>query len=109
MAFDKASEVKDKPTAILAKTFKGAGVKGEEHVLYFGYSISRALQCRHKVNTISKTVTIESIKIFYIKFIPNTEITRKRVVDRIRSYHDHLPRKVVQQYWGINNCFIVQS
>ena len=66
MAFDKASEVKDKPTAILAKTFKGAGVKGEEHVLYFGYIISRALQCRHKVNTISKTVTIESIKIFYI-------------------------------------------
>ncbi|XP_015761020.1 PREDICTED: transketolase-like isoform X2 [Acropora digitifera] len=30
MAFDKASEVKDKPTAILAKTFKGAGVKGVE-------------------------------------------------------------------------------
>ena len=79
MAFDKASEVKDKPTAILAKTFKGAGVKGEEHVLYFGYSILRALQCRHKVNTISKTVTIESIKIFI--FIPNTEITRKRVAD----------------------------
>lgn len=34
MAFDKASEVKDKPTAILAKTFKGSGVKGEELVSF---------------------------------------------------------------------------
>ncbi|KAK2571039.1 Transketolase, partial [Acropora cervicornis] len=35
MAFDKASEVKDKPTAILAKTFKGAGVKGVEDLENF--------------------------------------------------------------------------
>lgn len=61
------------------------------------------------------TKLIPSVKLWLLKvlkyfiFIPNTEITRKRVVDNSWFYHDHLPRKVVQQYWGINNCFIVQS
>ena len=79
MAFDKASEVKDKPTAILAKTFKGAGVKGEEHVLYLVTVYRELYNVDTKLIPSVKLWPLKALK--YFIFIPNTEITRKRVVD----------------------------